>query len=162
MAHAYVVPLLELPEESANNSIWRLSADVESEITTLAAWCQVKQLQREPDKTVNTEEGNASYGDVLPNDGDGHVLTDIPASLAKDSDGSINELFLNVLAEILCKEKNPLFVASTAMTNEEGKVTIVAARNGTDWEDDDISLMEYLAITMEKIASRSVAFRPAL
>jgi hypothetical protein len=162
MAHAYVVPLLESPEESANNSTWRFPADVESEITTLAAWCQVQQLQREPDKTVNTEEGNASYGDVLSNDDDGHDLTDIPASLAKDSDGSISELFLDVLAEILCYKKNPLFVASTAMTDEEDEVTIVAARNGTDWEKDDIDLMEYLAITMEKTASRSVAFLQTL
>jgi hypothetical protein len=84
------------------------------------------------------------------NEDDDQQTRDI-AVLAPDGTESVKEVFLDRLAEMLCREKNSPFIASTGMVEAENKVTIFAARNGARWTDRDVQLMEELATVMESL-----------
>ncbi|KAM0079694.1 hypothetical protein ACKRZS_008166 [Fusarium odoratissimum] len=152
MAHVSIIPAPTLANESAATSTWCFQPDTESEITALAAWCQVKQQQREPLKATSEEDDDAS-SDELINEHDVDCLTDDRALLTKDGTKSIKQDFLDRLAELLCCMKKPSFITCTAMTEEQDEVTIVAARNGAKWTADDKNLMEDLATIMERLSS---------
>lgn len=157
MAHVFVVPAPTTAKGVAANSTWCFSPDAESEITTLAAWCKVKQQQREPLETTSKEDDDASSEDELLNGDGGHALTIDPAVLTTDGTKLIKEDFLDRLAEMLCREKKPSFIASTGMVEEGEGVTIVAARNEATWTAMDIQLMEELATIMERLSSDGLA-----
>jgi hypothetical protein len=70
-------------------------------------------------------------------------------------------VFLDRLAEILCREKNSPFIASTGMVEAEDKVTIFAARNGARWTDRDVQLMEELATVMESLSLKGSVVIPS-
>ncbi|KAL2017235.1 hypothetical protein VTK56DRAFT_2394 [Thermocarpiscus australiensis] len=60
--------------------------------------------------------------------------------------------FLDRLAEMLCREKDPSFIACAAMIEREDEITIVAARNGGSWAVQDVRLLEELATIVERIS----------
>ncbi|RBQ72072.1 hypothetical protein FVER14953_14019 [Fusarium verticillioides] len=152
MAHVSIIPAPILANESAATSAWCFQSDIESEITALAAWCQVKQQQREPLKATTEEDDDAS-SDELINEHDVDCLTDDRTLLTKDGTKLIKQDFLDRLAELLCCMKKPSFITCTAMIEEQDEVTIVAARNGAKWTADDKNLMEELATIMERLSS---------
>lgn len=52
MARVSVISAFPGSPSSSDALEWHFPPDIESEITTLAAWCQVKQQQREPLSSV--------------------------------------------------------------------------------------------------------------
>lgn len=114
MSRVTIVPL-HIPPHPTDDSAWHLSADIESEITTLAAWCQVKRQQRKPLDVAKGEEKDNLLGEEQLNGGDDDYLTNFPAALTIDNTKSIKMGFLDGLAEILCYEKNASYVTCASM-----------------------------------------------
>lgn len=150
---AYVVILERVLGDVLPSSGWHFSPVDESEVTTLAACCQVKHQQREClDELVEASEDE----EEMENDDGQH--TDI-VELVGIEDTKLFSEFLDRLAEILCFKKAPTHVTSTAMIKKEDQVTIIAARNGdTAWRTEDKAMLEELAVTMEKLSSHGVLF----
>ncbi|GAW21440.1 hypothetical protein ANO14919_109590 [Xylariales sp. No.14919] len=143
-----VNPFPDLPY-IRDDSAW-FPPEIESEITTLAAWCQIKQQQREPLSSVYNGQDNLE--EAL----DDEECTNLLGPLTLDSEASIKREFLDRLAELLCYSKNPALITSTALIYSDEEVTVVAARNssnGQTWLDKDITMLEYLAEVLEQIAS---------
>jgi hypothetical protein len=101
MDHVIIVPLPPGPHPKGD-SAWHLSGGIESEITTLAAWCQVERQQRKPLEIAKGEEKEDWSDEEQLSDGDDDDLTNLPASLTEDNAKSIKMIFLDRLAEILC------------------------------------------------------------
>ncbi|KAJ6444874.1 polyketide synthase [Purpureocillium lavendulum] len=137
------------------SSTWHFSSHDELEILSLAAWCQAKQQQREPiQSSRDADDDGLSDSSEATDRSSSSINTQL---LARDGTMPTKEYFLDHLAEILCFEKSPSFIASTAMMEQDDMVTIVAARNGASWTKRDSEILEYLATFMEKW-SRSDVF----
>ncbi|EHK49775.1 hypothetical protein TRIATDRAFT_181656, partial [Trichoderma atroviride IMI 206040] len=133
---------------------WRFHLDAESEITTLAAWRQIQQLQREP--LSSTKDGEDDLDESI----DDEECTNLLAPASLDGDARIKKGFLDRLAELLCHSKEPSLITSTALLYNDEEVTIVAARNsptnGKTWSDKDVMMLEYLAALLERISSDDI------
>ncbi|KAJ5814770.1 hypothetical protein N7474_006547 [Penicillium riverlandense] len=132
---------------------WHLSADIESDITTLAAICQVNQPQRTPLGAGKEEKIHDDYsgGDERASIRDGSS-TNVNACLTGDDTKSIKMVFLDRLAELLCYKKHAHYVTCTSLLEGQDEITIFAARNAT-WEEKDRELLESLANMLELIAT---------
>lgn len=152
MTHVKVIPSLPVSLDPTDALEWCFPPDLESEITTLAAWCQVKQQQREP--LSSTTEGSQDDLDESIDDED---CTNRLSPPSLDGDAVIKKTFLDRLAEILCNRKDPSLITSTALIYSEKEATIVAARNSTSgpktWSDDDVRMLENLAEVLERISA---------
>ncbi|KAL5088565.1 hypothetical protein Trisim1_006521 [Trichoderma cf. simile WF8] len=152
MTHVSVVSAFSWVPNSSDATEWRFHPDTESEITTLAAWRQIQQLQREP--LSSTKNGEDDLDEPI----DDEECTNLLAPAYLDGDAGIKKGFLDRLAELLCYRKDPSLVTSTALIYNDEEVTIVAARNsptkGKTWSDKDIMMLEYLAALLERISSR--------
>lgn len=151
MTRVSVIPAFPVSPNTSDALEWRFPPDIESEITTLAAWCQVKQQQREPLSSV--EDGEDDLDELLDDD----ESTNLLAPLSLDGDARIKKDFLDRLAELLCYTKDPSLITSTALVYSDEEATIVAARNsssgGNTWSDKDVKMLEYLAEVLERISS---------
>ncbi|RFU75794.1 phosphoserine aminotransferase [Trichoderma arundinaceum] len=154
MTRVSVIPALPVLPSSTDASEWNFSPDLESEITTLAAWCQVKQQQREP--ISSTIEDSR---DDLDEQIDDEECTNLLTPLSQDGDAEIKKRFLDRLAEILCYRKDPSLITSTALIYNEKEVTIVAARNSTSggktWLEKDTHMLEYLVQVLETVSAEN-------
>jgi hypothetical protein len=99
MTRVSVVPALALPLDFSDVVEWSFPSHLESEITTLAAWCQVKQQQRVPLSSSEDSEDESTAND--------EVRTDINVldSSFSDGDAALKKDFLDRLAELLCFKK---------------------------------------------------------
>jgi hypothetical protein len=151
MAHVSVVSAFLSVPNSSDATEWRFHSDAESEITTLAAWRQIQQLQREP--LSSTKDGEDDLDESI----DDEECTNLLAPASLDGDAGIKRGFLDRLAELLCHSKEPSLITSTALSYNDEDVTIVAARNssknGKTWSDKDVMMLEYLAAVLERISS---------
>lgn len=155
MARVTVVSTYPITKTSSDVHEWQFPSDLESEITTLAAWCQTKQQQR--DRLYDSPE---DYEDDL----DERIEDDVSTDLLSPPSANVNTLmrrnFLDGLAEILCYDKIPALITSTALIYNDEEATIVAARNSTadgkPWSNEDIELLEYLAGVLEKVSSNGM------
>ncbi|KAJ5538289.1 hypothetical protein N7494_007768 [Penicillium frequentans] len=141
---------------SHETSAWYLTAEIESEITTLAAVCQAKHQQRAPLETSEDREvdyAENSSDDEL--DGYEQPSTSIAALLTEEGTQSVKMRFLDLLAEILCYKKEAHYVTCAAMQVAVDKVNIIAVRNAK-WEDKDIKLLEEIAVQLELVAKRGM------
>ncbi|TPX07261.1 uncharacterized protein E0L32_010855 [Thyridium curvatum] len=131
---------------------WRFPPDLESEITTLAALCQVRQQQREP-IAPHTQEGE----DDVDNPTEDEECTAFLSSLSLDDYTEDKRGFLDRLAELLCYSKDPTLITGTALIYSDEEATIVAARNssssGDTWSRRDRKMLEYLAEVLERVSS---------
>ncbi|KAF4123095.1 hypothetical protein GMORB2_6643 [Geosmithia morbida] len=123
---------------------------LESEITTLATWCEVKQQQREPLAPCTDEDRGDD--DLEGDSRDG--CTDRHNTLSDDSNGARSlKSFLDRLAELLCYKKDPTLITSTAIVHNDEEATIVAARNSYShvptWSDKDTKILECFAQVLE-------------
>lgn len=150
MTRISVIPALPVSLDSSNTLEWSFPPDLESEITTLAAWCQVKQQQREPLSSTIEDSQNDMDESI-----DDENCTNLLSPLSLDGDAGIKRDFLDGLAEIICYRKDSLLITSTALIYSEKEATIVAARNSTSgretWSDKDVEMLEYLAGVPERI-----------
>ncbi|GFP60343.1 hypothetical protein TASIC1_0017010500 [Trichoderma asperellum] len=148
-----VSAFLSVPN-SSDATEWRFHPDAESEITTLAAWRQIRQLQREP--LSSTKDGEDDLDESI----DDEECTNLLAPASLDGDSGIKKGFLDRLAELLCCRKEPSLITSTALLYNDEEVTIVAARNsptnGKTWSDEDIMMLECLAVLLERISSDDI------
>ena len=153
-----VVSAPVVPPNSGNVSKRRFLHDLESEICTLAARCQFKQQQRDPLYSF-FEDDEDDLADLEEED------TNLLAPLSLESNNGIKAAFLDRLAELLCYEKKPSLITSTALIHSEDGVTIVASRNsasqGETWSNKDIKMLEYLAQILERISSDGLYLFPA-
>lgn len=152
MGHVTVLPAFS-ETDGYESASWQLPADIESEITTLAAVCQVKQQQRVPFETWNVEE--LDYVDSSDGEQVGsHGLASTSAAAYLDMDGnkSIKVQFLERLAALLCHTKHAHYVSCTSLQEGQDEATILAARNAPR-EDRDLKLLEDLAAVLEVIAT---------
>ncbi|KAJ5874350.1 uncharacterized protein N7529_002780 [Penicillium soppii] len=137
-------------------SSWHLPTEIESDITTLAAICQVKHQQRTPLETsVDGEVSQAESSGDEQMDGDKQPWTSIAASLTEEGTKSVKMRFLDRLAEILCYKKEAHFVTCTAMQETNDEVNILALRNA-EWEEQDIKLLGEMARQLELVANRGM------
>jgi hypothetical protein len=138
---------------SLDERAWRLPPGTESRITTLAAICHARQKQRDPLDCDTGAETEGSSEDDSISDTD-ESSSNRAANLTDDSDvRPTKTVFLDRLAEILCSSKDASFVTCASMITCPERVTVFVARNAR-WTDNDVELMECVAKTMEKIASR--------
>lgn len=154
MTRVSVVSAFSSVPNSSDATEWRFHPDTESEITTLAAWRQIRQLQREP--LSSTKDGEDDLDESIDDEECTNLLD--PAYL--NGDAGIKKGFLDRLAELLCYRKDPSLITSTALLYNDKEVTIVAARNsptkGKTWSKKDITMLEYLAALLEQISSDSL------
>lgn len=138
------------PPRLTDDPHWHLSSDLECEITTLAALCELKRQQREPlVVAIPDDEDDESEGDE-----DDDLLTSFPTQLTPDGTKQTKMEFLDRLAEIVCREKHGSYVTCTSiMTEHEDDVTIVVSRNA-NWSNSDTKFFNELTRIMESIASR--------
>jgi hypothetical protein len=152
MSRVSVIPALPVSPNSSDALEWSFPPDLESEITTLAAWCQVKQQQRVP-LSSSIEESEDDLDESTDDEECTNLL--IPPSL--DGDAGIKKDFLDLLAELLCYRKEPSLITSTALIYIERQATIVAARNptsgGNTWSDKDVKMLKYFAEVLERISA---------
>jgi hypothetical protein len=152
MTRISVISALPVSSDSGDDLEWSFHPDLESEVTTLAAWCQVKQQQRAP--LSSSIEGSEYDLDESTDDEECTNLL-IPPSL--DGDTRIKNDLLDRLAELLCYRKDASLITSTALIYSEMEATIVAARNstssGTTWSNKDIKMLEYLAEVLERVSA---------
>ncbi|KAF1807869.1 hypothetical protein P152DRAFT_485903 [Eremomyces bilateralis CBS 781.70] len=152
MARVSLIPALLVSPNSSDAFEWSFPPNLESEITTLAAWCQVKQKQRAP-LSFSIEDSK----DDLEESTDDEECTNLLIPPSLDGDTRIKKDFLDRLAELLCYRKDPSLITSTAFIYSEMEVTIVAARNSTSggkaWSDEDIKMLEYLAEVLERVSA---------
>jgi hypothetical protein len=152
MARVSVIPALPVSPTSSDALEWSFAPYLESEITTLAAWCQVKQQQRVP-LSSSTEDSE----DDLDGSTDDEECTNLLTPPSLDGDAGIKKDFLDRLAELLCYRKDPSLITSTALIYSEREATIVATRNSTSggktWSDKDVKMLEYLAEVLERISA---------
>ncbi|KAL4803124.1 hypothetical protein BDV18DRAFT_163184 [Aspergillus unguis] len=132
---------------NAATARWTFPAELESEITTLAAIYHAEQQQRTPLPAGREED---LYDDSSDEDGDDD-RTDAAVSLKENKTASMKMLFLDKLAEILCYEKHVDFVTCTALLEGEDRVTVLAARNAR-WEKKDVEMLKEIAEFMEGVA----------
>ncbi|OPB39193.1 hypothetical protein A0O28_0048990 [Trichoderma guizhouense] len=154
MTRVSVVSAFSSVPNSSDATEWRFHPDAESEITTLAAWRQIQQLQREP--LSSTKDGEDDLDEFI----DDEECTNLLAPAYLDGDAGIKKGFLDRLAELLCYRKEPSLITSTALLYNDEEVTIVAARNsskkGKTWSDKDIMMLEHLAALLERISSNDI------
>lgn len=152
MARVSVISTHPIPRSSSDVHEWHFLSGLESEITTLAAWCQAKQQQRDP--LYDSPEDNE---DDLDERIEEDVSTELLPPPSSDANTLMKRNFLDELAEILCYDKIPALITSTALIYNDEEATIVAARNSTAdgeaWSNKDIELLEYLAGVLEKVSS---------
>jgi hypothetical protein len=151
MARVRIITSLPASPGSSDALEWRFHPDLESEITTLAALCQVKQQQRVPIVPSIQEED-----DDVDNSAEDDECTNFFSLLSLDDDTKIKRGFLDRLAELLCYKKDPALIASTALIYSDEEATIVAARNsssgGDTWSQKDCRMLEYLSEILERIS----------
>ena len=157
MDHLTIQPIPSV--DTLDQRVWRFPTKTESQVTTLAAICHARQKQREPlscDSVADIEDlcDDGSW----PEDGEGTSTR--AANLTDDNNiRSVKTSFLDRLAEILCSSKDASFVTCTSMILCQESVTIFAARNAT-WTESEKKLLEHIATTMERIASRGECTNP--
>jgi hypothetical protein len=130
MTRVQIISLPASPDSTDAASFeWRLPPDLESEITTLAALCHVKQQQREPiPRSTNRGDDEIDDGDPAE-DEEG---TDMFSSLSLSDDGALKGGFLDRLAELLCYRKSPALITATGLMYDDEETTVVAARNSAN------------------------------
>jgi hypothetical protein len=136
------IKILSSPDTAGTDEAvtWRLSGKVESQITTLAAWCQVRQQQQKPLEPQASSEDEDSESDDAE-----EVLTVIGAPLTTLDVTPIKRAFLDALAEIVCRQKHASFVTCTYLSEQDDdRCHIYIARNAA-WTADDTKYLEYLA-----------------
>lgn len=144
------------PTDSHEPISWHLPIEIESDITTLAAICQVKHQQRAPlERNVNEEDGYKDSSDDEQTDDDKHSSTRTVTLLTDEVSKSVKMRLLDKLAEILCYKKDAHYVTCTAMQETDDEVTILAFRNAR-WEGKDIDLLEEMARQLELVAKRGI------
>lgn len=152
MARVSVIPAFPALSNSSDISEWSFPPELESEITTLAAWCQVSQEQRVP-LSFSFEDSEDDLDELSDDDECTNMI--IPPSL--DGDAAIKRDFLDRLAELLCYRKDPSLITSTSLIYSELQTTIVATRNSTSggqtWSKKDVKMLEYLAKVVERISA---------
>lgn len=159
MTRVSVVSAPPVSVSSSDVSERRFLPDLESEVTTLAAWCQVKQQQQKP-LSSDTEDREEDLEDSI------EECSNLPASLSLDSDAGIKKDFLDRLAELLCYRKDPSLITSTALIYSDEGATIVAARNsssrgrGQTWSEKDVKMLEYLGQFLERVSSDGLCLFP--
>ncbi|KAI6359770.1 hypothetical protein MCOR25_006943 [Pyricularia grisea] len=157
MTRVHVIPLQRAPPSSPKIIEWRFDPSLESEITTLAAWCQINQPQREPlQDTTDSELLGDEFDEHDDGDADG---TNCLAQLSLDEDDGRTRDFLDRLAELLCCKKDPKLITSTGMVYDDEHVIIVASRNWSPkktWSKSDIDMLESLAHLLERVSSDDV------
>ncbi|OAL43046.1 hypothetical protein IQ07DRAFT_606215 [Pyrenochaeta sp. DS3sAY3a] len=155
MNRVSVIPALPVSSNSDDALQWSFAPDLESEITTLAAWCQAHQQQREP-LSFPIEGIGADLDDWT----DDEECTDHLIPPTGDGDADVKKLFLDQLAELLCHKKDPALITSTALIYSEMEAIIVVARNstpsGNPWSDRDVTMLEYLAELLERISADDI------
>lgn len=155
MARVRIITSLPASPDSSDAVEWHFAPDLESEITTLATLCQLKQQQREP--IPNYTQGREDSMDDPMED---EECTNFSPSLSLEDDAQMKKGFLDRLAELLCYRKDPALITSTALVYCDEVATIVAARNsssgGSTWSPRDIKMLEYLAEVLERISSNGL------
>ncbi|KAH7180054.1 uncharacterized protein B0J16DRAFT_403471 [Fusarium flagelliforme] len=131
---------------------WHFPTDLESEISTLATSCHVQQQQREP--IVQSVQQNED--DTLDSMDDGECTKPF-STLTLDNDVEMKRGFLDRLAELLCFDKKPDLITSTALVSDRKDNIILCARNssprGNTWSTKDVNMLENLAGVLEKTSS---------
>ncbi|KAL4881929.1 hypothetical protein BJY04DRAFT_217632 [Aspergillus karnatakaensis] len=132
---------------------WHLPGGIESEITTLAAVCQIKRQQRTPLAQRNED----AIHDIDSSDNEQHAdheraSTGFVAPPRTGGKKSIKMLFLDHVAQILCYKKHAHYVTCAAMKEGSDEVTILVARNAP-WKEKDTKLLEDLASLLEHVAA---------
>jgi hypothetical protein len=158
MPHVQLLsPPVDIVRDEAGDSIWQLPPEIESEITTLATVCHVKNQQRiplaagreedmhEPDSSDDEESENGS-----------HFATNVAGRLGPGTAKSVRMEFLDQLAELICRKKDADYVTCTSLMESEEEVTIFAARNAA-WVDADVKLLEEVASMLESVATTGKA-----
>ncbi|OIW30057.1 hypothetical protein CONLIGDRAFT_644082 [Coniochaeta ligniaria NRRL 30616] len=152
MTRVRIITSLPASPGSSDALEWRFPPDLESEITTLAALCQVNQQQREP-IAPSTQAGEDGMDDPTGDE----ECTNSFSSLSLVDDAEMKRGFLDRLAELLCYRKDPTLITSTALIYSDEEAIIVAARNsssgGDTWSHRDVRMLEYLAEVLERISS---------
>lgn len=156
MERVSIVPIIALPENLDQALTWRFTSEHECDILSSAAWCSVKQQQREPIRKA--EEVDRDGPSEVP-EGTMTSLSDNNEVLVLDGTIPIKKTFLDQLAEILCFKKDPSFITATAMTDEDEAVNIVVARNGTPWRKRDVEILNYLTEIMERCSRHGMTNR---
>lgn len=150
MTHITVIPSSSPPAHS--NAAWNLAPHLESEITSLAAICEVKQPQRQPLDTLEEDEGDEESDDNEESEDVGPP-TNCTASLApSDNKDGMKRRFLDTLAEIVCYKKYAMYVTCTGLQEWNSRAIITVARNAK-WEKRDTDLLTDLATLMEGLAA---------
>ncbi|KAI3571264.1 hypothetical protein IWW34DRAFT_710074 [Fusarium oxysporum f. sp. albedinis] len=152
MAQISIISSLSVSPGSGDVVEWHFPPDLESEISTLATSCHVRQQQREPIvQSVQEDEDGALD---LMEDGE---CTKPFSTLTLDNDVEMKSGFLDRLAELLCFDKKPVLITSTALVSDSKEDIIVCARNsstsGNTWSTKDVEMLEHLAGVLERISS---------
>ncbi|PNP82367.1 hypothetical protein FNYG_04302 [Fusarium nygamai] len=152
MAHIRIISSLSVSLGSSDVVEWHFPPDLESEISTLASLCHVRQQQREPIVQSAQEDEDGTLD--LMEDGE---CTKPFSTLALDNDVEMKSGFLDRLAELLCFDKKPVLITSTALVSDSKEDIIVCARNsstsGNTWSTKDVEMLEHLAGVLERISS---------
>lgn len=158
MQHVQVLSRpVEMALDDVGDSVWRLSPDIESEITTLATECHFKHQQRTPLAAGREEDiREADSSDDEGGETGSNFATDVVGRLGTGTVKSIKMRFLDHLAELICRKKEAHYVTCTSLTESEEEATIFAARNAP-WVDADIKLLNKVANMLEAVASRGRA-----
>lgn len=152
MAHIHILPSLSVSTEAGDAGEWHFHPDLESEITTLATSCHVRQQQRDPivQPVQQDEDGTVD----LTDDGECTKPFSTPSS---ENDVEMKIGLLDRLAELLCFDKKPVLITSTALMADNKDNIIVCARNSSDngntWSTKDVDMLEHLAGVLEKASS---------
>ncbi|KAF2165949.1 hypothetical protein M409DRAFT_23679 [Zasmidium cellare ATCC 36951] len=149
---------VETGKEWEEEFVVRLSEfDGEGKIGHVELWgdtltvCHSKQQQREVLRTANGAQ-EEDWSDEESSFDDDNAST-CAAVLTTDDTKSTKMGFLDRLAEILCSHKEASYVTCTSMIEDEGSVTLLAARN-EEWTSEDAKLLNQTASIMEQIASQ--------
>ncbi|KAJ4129105.1 hypothetical protein NW768_007636 [Fusarium equiseti] len=152
MAHIHIIAPLSVSPGASDVIEWHFPPDLESEISTLATSCHVRQQQREP--IVQSAQQDEDGALDLMDDGE---CTRPFSTLTLDSDTEMKSRFLDRLAELLCYDKKPVLITSTALVSDTKDNIIVCARNsstrGNTWSTKDVDMLEHLAEILEKTSS---------
>lgn len=140
-----------MADEGDKNANWRFGATEEIQLATLARVAWVEQQQREPlAPLLDMSKENEVESDAATN------VLDV---LAETSHGDLLKRFLDRLAEVFAREKEPInFVSCTAMVEQEDGATIFVSRNKKLVKHDD-KFSRNLAVCLEKLSRGSFYVR---
>lgn len=122
-----------MADECDATTDWQFGVTEETQLATLACVARIEKQQRQP--LVSLMEVSKEHED------EPDAATNVLDTLAGTSHGDLLKRFLDRLAEIFAREKEPInFVSCTAMVEQEDNATIFVSRNKKfDKVDDQFS-----------------------